>query len=235
MTARQIMAELESLGSPGIKKILLQHGVREPFFGVKVGDMKPIVKKIKTDYSLAKELYATGNADAMYLAGLIADDAKMTRNDLNAWVGQALSNNISEYTVPWVAAGNPHGFELALQWIDSPKEHIAAAGWSTLANIVSMVPDENLDYPGLKSLLARVIGEIHTAPNRVRYTMNTFVISLGSYVKPMSAEAIAAAKKIGAVTVEMGGTACKVPAAVEYIKKATDRGSLSKKKKTVKC
>lgn len=30
MTARQIMAELESLGSPNIEKILLQHGVREP-------------------------------------------------------------------------------------------------------------------------------------------------------------------------------------------------------------
>jgi 3-methyladenine DNA glycosylase AlkD len=235
MTVQQIMTELEKLGSPATKKVLLQHGIREPFFGVKVGDMKPIQKKIKMDYQLAKDLYATGNADAQYLAGLIADDAKMSKADLQIWVKQALSNNISEYTVPWVAAGSPHGYELAREWIDSSKEHISAAGWSTLANLVALQPNENLDLPGLKALLARAVKDIHSAPNRTRYTMNNFVICLGAYVQPLSAEAIAAGKKIGPVTIDMGGTACKVPLAVEYIQKAIDRGSLTKKKKTVKC
>jgi hypothetical protein len=229
------MTELEKLGSPSIKKVLLKHGVREPFFGVRISDLKPIQKKIKVDYQLAKDLYATGNADAQYLAGLIADDAKMTKSDLQTWVTQALSNTIFEYTVPWVAAGSPHGYELALKWIDSKEEHIATAGWSTLANLVALQADDKLDLPGLKTLLARVVKEIHSAPNRARYTMNNFVICVGSYVNPLSAEAIAAAKKIGPVTVDVGGTACKVPVATEYIQKAKDRGSLGKKKKTVKC
>jgi 3-methyladenine DNA glycosylase AlkD len=47
-------------------------------FGVKVGDLKPIVKQIKGDQELAMQLYATGNSDAMYLAGLVADGRKMT-------------------------------------------------------------------------------------------------------------------------------------------------------------
>jgi 3-methyladenine DNA glycosylase AlkD len=235
MTAQQIMTELESLGSPSIKKILVNHGVREPFFGVKVSDMKPIQKKIKVDYQLAKDLYATGNADAQYLAGLVADDGKMTRADLQTWVKQALSQNISEYTVPWVAAGSHYGYELGKEWIDSPTEHISATGWSTLANLVALQPDDKLDLPGLKTLLARVVKDIHSAPNRVRYTMNNFVICLGAYVNPLSADAIAAAKKIGAVSVDVGGTACKVPVATEYIQKAKDRGLLGKKKKTVKC
>jgi 3-methyladenine DNA glycosylase AlkD len=235
MTVRQIMTELQSLGTPTIKKILLQHGVREPLFGVKVGDMKPIQKKIKKDYQLAKDLYATGNADAMYLAGLIADDEKMTKTDLQTWVDQALSHNISEYTVPWVAAGSTHGYALAKEWIDSKKEYIAAAGWSTLANLVSLLPDDKLNMADLKALLARASRDIHTAPNRVRYTMNSFVVCLGAYVNALSADAIAAAKKIGPVTVQMDGTACKVPSAAEYIEKAKARGSLTKKKKTVKC
>lgn len=79
MTIKEIMTELQSKGSESIKKILLKHGVKEPFFGVKVEYLKPIQKKIKMDYQLAKDLYATGNADAMYLAGLIADDKKMTK------------------------------------------------------------------------------------------------------------------------------------------------------------
>jgi hypothetical protein len=187
------------------------------------------------DYQLAKELYSTGNADAQYLAGLIADDTKMSKADLQTWVKQALSQNISEYTVPWVAAGSPHGYELAKEWIDSPKEHISAAGWSTLANLVALLPDEKLDLPGLKTLLARVVKTIHTAPNRTRYTMNSFVIALGAYVKALSADAIAAATKIGPTNIDVGNTSCEVPLATDYIQKAIDRGSLTKKKKTVKC
>src|ERR1700761_6336118 len=127
MTVPEIMSQLESLGSESIKKILLKHGMKEPFFGVKIADLKPIQKKVKKDYELAKGLYATGNADAMYLAGLIADDDAMTKDDLNLWAKKATSNNISEYTVPWVAAQGRYGWELGMDWINDPHEHIAAA------------------------------------------------------------------------------------------------------------
>jgi hypothetical protein len=187
------------------------------------------------DYQLAKDLYATGNADAMYLAGLIADDARMTKADLQTWVKQAVSNNISEYTVPWVATGGNYGYELALEWIDSTEEYIAAAGWSTLANLVSVKPDNELDMSSLKSLLSRVGRTIHGAGNRVRSAMNNFIIAVGAYVPALTAEAIATARTIGVVTVDKEGTACKVPDAIEYINKVKDRGNLGKKKKTVKC
>src|SRR5436305_8848671 len=119
MTVKEIRTSMEAEGSTNIKKILMKHGVKEPFFGVKVEHLKPIQKKIKKDYQLAKDLYLTKNADAMYLAGLIADDEKMTKDDLNIWVKLAVSNNISEYTVPWVAGGGKHGFDLGVEWIDS--------------------------------------------------------------------------------------------------------------------
>ncbi|MDO3626495.1 DNA alkylation repair protein [Mucilaginibacter sp. BT774] len=235
MTVQEIMDDLKAHGSDSIKKILLKHGVKEPFFGVKIEYMKPIQKKVKMDYQLAKDLYATGNADAMYLAGLIADDDKMTKSDLQTWATQAVSNNISEYTVPWVATGNKHGFELALEWIDSPEEYIAAAGWSTLSNLVSFKPDNQLDISELRRLLARVAKTIHSSANRVRSTMNGFLIAVGTYVAELSEEAIATAKNIGAVMVEKEGTSCKVPDAAEYILKAKNKNAIGKKKKTVKC
>jgi 3-methyladenine DNA glycosylase AlkD len=205
-------------------------------FGVKVEYLKPIQKKIKKDYQLAKDLFATGNADAMYLAGLIADDEKMTKADLQTWAEQAVSNNISEYTVPWVAAGNPHGFELALSWIDSPTEHIAASGWSALSNIVALRPDKELDLEKLRDLLKRVEQNIRSSADRVCYTMNGFVISAGSYVAALADEAFATADRIAVVTVDKNGTSCKVPIATEYIKKVWDkRGGIAPKKKEVKC
>lgn len=235
MNVKEIMTSLEAAGSPGIKKILLKHGVKEPFFGVKVEHLKTIQKKIKKDYQLAKDLYATKNADAMYLAGLIADDEKMTTDDLRMWAKLAVSNNISEYTVPWVAAGSRYGLELGMEWIDAKEEHIAAAGWATLSGCVALTPDDKLDIPAIKKLLARIEKKIHTAQNRERHAMNGFIISVGTYVTALTKDATATAAKIGPVTVDMGGTACKVPDAAAYIKKAIGKGQHGKKKKTVKC
>jgi hypothetical protein len=83
--------------------------------------------------------------------------------------------------------------------------------------------------------LNRVLTQLHHAPNKVRYAMNSFVIAVGSYVLPLTKLAIDTAKKLGTVTVDMNGTACKVPSAQDYIAKVADRGSLGKKRKTVKC
>jgi 3-methyladenine DNA glycosylase AlkD len=236
MTVTEIMTELQSKGSESIKKILVKHGVKEPFFGVKIEYLKSIQKKVKKDYRLAKDLFATGNADAMYLAGLIVDDEKMTKADLQTWAEQATSNNISEYTVPWVAAGNPYGFELALEWIDSPVEHIAASGWATLSNILALTPDNKLDTGKLHALLQRAGKDIRESEDRVCYHMNSFVISAGSYVAALADDAMAIATKIGVVTVDKNGTACKVPVATEYIKKVWGkRGGIAPKKKDVKC
>src|SRR6201991_5293511 len=128
MTVKEIMVDLQAHGSESIKKIWVKHGYKEPFFGVKIEYLKTIQKKIKKDYQLAKDLYATGNADAMYLAGLIADDEKMSKADLQAWVKQAVSNSICEYTVPWVATGGRYGHELAMEWIEAKEENTVAAG-----------------------------------------------------------------------------------------------------------
>jgi len=47
MTLHEVMRELEAMGNEQTKKIFLRHGAKEPFFGVKVGDLKKIVKKSK--------------------------------------------------------------------------------------------------------------------------------------------------------------------------------------------
>jgi len=235
MTVNEIMTELQSLGSEGIKKIFLKHGIKEPLFGVKISDLKTLQKKIKKDYQLALDLYGTGNADAMYLAGLTADDEKMTKADLQKWVELAISNNISEYTVPWVAAGSKFGYEIALEWIENQHDYINSAGWCTLGNIAALKADHDLNIHSYRILLSRVIKTIHTSGNRVRHCMNNFVINVGSYIIPLTEEAIDAASKIGVVYVDMNGTSCKTPNAAEYITKVNKSGKLGKKKKTVKC
>jgi 3-methyladenine DNA glycosylase AlkD len=235
MTAKEILEELKPLGSESYKRVMIKHGVKEPFFGVKISELQKIVKRVKMDYQLALDLYDTGNYDAMYLAGLIADDARMTKADLKRWAAQAYCGGLCGATVPWVASGSKHGWELALEWIDSKKPLIAVTGWATLASLVSTRPDNELDLPALKQLLQRVQKTIHSSPDRVRYQMNSFVISVGCCVSPLTDTAIQVAEKIGPVTADMGDTSCQVPDAAEYIRKVQKRGTIGKKRKTAKC
>lgn len=236
MTADGILKGMRTLGTEGYKKVIMKQGAKEPCYGVKIGDLKKIQKRIGgTDHRLALDLYDTGVSDAMYLAGLIADDPRMTKRDLQRWVEKAYWPMLSEYTVPWVAAGGPHGRELGLKWIESDTAGIAAAGWSTLGGIASITDDADLDIDELGRLLRRVQETIHQQPNRVRYVMNGFVIGIGSYVAPLTDTALRAAGKIGPVTVDMGGTACKVPQAAEYIEKVRKRGTIGRKRKALKC
>jgi hypothetical protein len=235
MTAKDVMRELEKLGDAQTRKTFLRHGCNAPSFGVKVADLKVLVKKIGKDTKVAKELYKTGNADAQYLAGLIANGAMLRRSELQQWARTASWHMVSEYTVPWVASEHPDGWEMALAWIDSPEESVASSGWSTLAGMVAVRPDAELDLDGMKKLLVRVTEEIHGAPNRVRSTMNGFVIAVGSSCLPLARQAMSAAKAIGDVSVDVGDSACKVPLASEYIEKAIARSGPGRKRKTLRC
>jgi len=235
MTCLEVLQQLKAMGSESCKSIYLKHGAKEPLFGVKVGDLKKIQKKIKKNHTLSLELYKTGNADAQYLAGLIADESKISASDLESWLEGTNWYMLYEYTIPWVAAESAFGFDLGMKWIDSNMENFQAAGWSTLANYVSIKPDHDLNIEQFRKLLIRVENTINSAPNRTRYTMNGFVIAVGCYIKELSDAAIDVANAIGKVEVKMGETSCKVPYAPDYIINTISKGKLGIKKKMARC
>jgi len=235
MTANEILIELEKYGDAQTKKTLLKHGAREPFFGVKVGDLKKILKKTKKNHELSLELYRTGNSDAMYLAGLMADEHKISESQLDEWIDKAYWFYLSEFAVPWVASETDFGFDIGLKWTQSDQERIASAGWVTLAYYAGVNEDKDLDIQSYSQLLDKVVQEIHHSQNRVRFAMNGFVIAIAVFIKDLTDKANTVAGKIGKVSVDMNGTASKVPLATEYIQKAIEMGQVGKKRKTARC
>ncbi len=236
LTLKEVMQELQSRGSAQTIKTFARHGAPvDKMFGVKVSDLKVILKKIKGDQKLAMQLYDTGNSDAMYLAGLLADGSKMTSKQLNDWAKKAPWYMISDYTVAWVATENAKGFELACKWIESQQELIASAGWSSLTAIAGSRDDSQLDLEKYAELLERVEASIHQSKNRVKYSMNSFVIGVACFVKPLHKLALATAKRIGQVEVDMGDTSCQVPLAVDHIAKTTAKRGVGTKRSTIKC
>jgi hypothetical protein len=135
----------------------------------------------------------------------------------------------------WAAAEGRLGRELGLDWIDPKDEATAQAGWVTWSSLVAIRNDGELDLAELERLLQRVTTTIHEQPDAVRYSMNDFVIALGTHVAPLHARALQAATKIGEVSCDMGNTACEVPLATAALTKAKVQGAIGKKRKTAKC
>lgn len=235
MTLNEVLKELEQYGDAQTKKTHMNHGAKEPLFGVKVEHLKKILKKTKKNHELSLELYKTGISDAMYLAGLMADEKKITEEDLDEWVKGANWAYLNEYAVPWVASETPFGFKLGLKWMKSTNDDIASAGWSTLASYAAVTADEQLDIKAYSELLDYIQNTIHNEPDRVKYRMNSFVIAIGTYIAELNPKAMEVAKKIGVVLVDMNGTACKVPFAPDYIRKVMDKGVVGKKRKMARC
>lgn len=216
-----IMQKLESLSNTQIKKIYIKHAAKEPLYGVKTEDLKPIVKKIKKDYELSKKLFETGNYDAMYLAGLISDPQKMSKEDFTNWIKKAYCHGLSDYTVATTLAKSEIAQEIADEWISSQKELYQSAGWTCYCQLLKY--NYKISKEKLEQYLYNIKLNIHNSANRTRYSMNNFVISVGSFYKPLQKEALEVAKNIGKIYVDMGETNCKTPLATKYIQKAISK------------
>lgn len=231
------MDELRASGKESHLKTYIRHGIpADRTFGVPNPELKSIAKSIKGQQDLALELFATGNMDAMYLAGIVVDGAKMTRDQLQSWVkGSHEIVTIANFPVAWAAIENKDGWKLALSWIQSDDAMTQCSGWSTLSGIVTVTADDQLDLDKISELLDLVQRDIHGAENRPKSAMNTFVIAVGCYVLPLQMQAKETAMAIGVVTVDHGDTSCQTKLASDAIAKFESSGKLGIKRKTVRC
>ena len=229
------MQWLQTHGSQQTRKVLRRHGARDPLYGVKISDLKKILRGNRNNQVLATALWDTGNSDAMYLAALMADSNRMSKNMLRQWMKAAYWYMLSESAVAALAAESAFGWELGIEWSASTDETIAAGGWAALSAWISIRPDSQLDFALIRTHLAHIKAHIHTERNRVRYGMNTYVISVAAYAADLYQDAQAVAHAIGKVHVNMGDTSCKVPLATAYIEKIARMQRVGKKRPHARC
>ena len=235
MTFEEVMHELESLATEQTRKVYRAHGVRDPHWGVPTTAMRSLAKKIKRNQVLAEQLYATGNYDAMYFAGMIADPKEMTEADFDRWMDAAYFFMLSDYVVAVSLAETSFAQVVADRWIKSGEELRMSAGWACYEWLLGSRPDSEFDPEKIREMLNIVADTIHNHPNRTRYSMNGFVIAVGVSFLPLHEEALKAAEKIGKVKASTDKGASSVPYAREAIQKAIDKNRLGFKRRNVRC
>ncbi|MFS0638508.1 DNA alkylation repair protein [Mesobacillus foraminis] len=235
MDLETVMRELEALGKERTKKIYLSNGAHEPLFGVATGAMKPIAKKIKINQRLAEELYATGNYDAMYFAGIIADPKAMTESDFDRWMDGAYFYMLSDYVVAVTLSESDLAQGVADKWIASGQELRMSAGWSCYCWLLANRPDNEFSESKISNMLDLVKSSIHDSPERTKASMNNFLYTVGISYLPLNEKAIETAVEVGTVEVKRDKKKSSFLNAYENIQKEKDRGRLGFKRKYVRC
>jgi 3-methyladenine DNA glycosylase AlkD len=235
MDFEMVMQELESLGKERMKKMYISNGAHEPVFGVATGAMKPIAKKIKKNQPLAEQLYATGNYDAMYFAGIIADPMIMTEADFERWMEGAYFYMLSDYVVAVTLSEANIAQAVADKWIASGEELRMSAGWSCYCWLLGNRPDVEFSAAKIASMLDQVEKTIHTSPERTKSAMNNFIYTVGISYIPLHDKAVETAKSVGPVEIRREKKKPSILLASENIQKEIDRGKLGFKRKYVRC
>ncbi|MGG3799781.1 DNA alkylation repair protein [Metabacillus fastidiosus] len=235
MDFETVMQELEALGKERTKKIYISNGAHEPLFGVATGAMKPIAKKIKINQHLAEELYATGNYDAMYFAGIIADPKVMTESDFDRWMDGAYFYMLSDFVVAVTLSESDIAQDVADKWIASGDELRMSAGWSCYCWLLGNRKDNEFSESKIYNMLDIVKNTIHDSPERAKSAMNNFLYTVGISYLPLHEKAVETAMEVGTVEVKRDKKKSSFLNAYESIQKEIDRDRLGFKRKYVRC
>lgn len=235
MDFQMVMQELEALGKERIKKTYISNGAHEPLFGVATGEMKPLAKKIKKNQPLAEQLYATGNYDAMYFAGIIADPMIMREADFERWMDAAYFYMLSDFVVAVTLAETEFAQVVADKWIESGEELRMSAGWSCYCWLLGNRADAEFSASKISSMLDQVKNTIHDSPDRTKSAMNNFIYTVGTSYLPLHDKAVETAEAVGPVEIRRDKKKSSILLASESIQKEIARGKIGFKRKYVRC
>ena len=231
MTFDEVMKELESFGTEQNIKIYGRHGNDLPLFGVSVANLKKVLKPIKKDKELGKKLYYSGNTDAIYLSQWIVDPFELTVDDYEYLIYLTNYYMILDTVIPNILVKNKNlALELLPVWLEHDNPRFRQVAYSLYGLILSKYPNEEIDENMITKYLNHVKQVIHDEENRVRYSMNGFVICAGVYHPDFTETTIKIGEEIGKVHVSMGETSCKVPFAPASIRKIQSMDRIGKKR-----
>ena len=219
MTIKEILTQLKGLGNETVRTRNLKYGSGDDQFGVKMGDLRTIAKKIKTDHELAKDLWKTGNLEARLLATLIMVPKKLSATELEEMVSVAKFYQLADWLNSYVVKEYPDKEILRQKWMASEDIMTGRAAWSLTAGRVARSPD-GLDLP---ALLDRIESEMPVAAPEVQWTMNTTLAQIGICFPEHRDRALALGEKLGIYRDYPVSKGCTSPFAPIWINEMVSR------------
>ena len=193
VTVKDAIKQLKALGNEKMRAYNTKNGAGDNQFGVSLGDIRVLAKKIRTDHALALSLWETGNVDAQFLATLLIQPKKLSAKEMDRMVRSLSFVRVADWLIAYVVRQHPEKEALRRDWMAADDRWAARAAWDLTAERVAKSPD-GLD---LEALLARIESEMADADPAVQWTMNSTLAAIGIHFPKLRKRAIAIGEKLG--------------------------------------
>ena len=193
MTLNETLKQLKALGDAKVRAQNAKSGAGDNQFGVSLGNIRTLAKKIRTDHELALSLWETGNVDAQFLSTLLIQPKKLSAKEMDRMVRSVSFVRVSDWLNSYVIRQHPDKEALRQDWMTADDRWAARAGWDLTSERVAKSPD-GLDLP---ALLARIESEMADAEPEVQWTMNMTLATIGIHFPKHRKRAIAIGEKLG--------------------------------------
>lgn len=193
MTVNEILAQLASMGDEARRKHNTKAGAPENQFGVKLGDIRTLAKKIKTDSDLVRKLWETGNVEAQLLATLLVSPPSLSAADVDRMTRSTTCSQVAEWLNSYVVAAHPAKDALREKWMNDKDRWAARAGWHLTASRIN----KGVGDLDVAALLDRIEKEMPRAMPEVQWTMNNTLAAIGIKHANHRNRAISIGEKIG--------------------------------------
>lgn len=195
-TADEILAHLRSLASEENRQGMLRYGIRiDRALGLTHGTQRDIARKIGRNHERAFELWASGVAEAQFIAALTADPARFTPQDARDWAADFDSWDIVD-SVSDLFADTAAWRELIAEFAHDEREFVRRTAFAMLA-WASVHYKEEPDETFADFLV--LIEEYAADPrNFVRKAVNWALRAIGKRSAFLHAKAVATATRLAA-------------------------------------
>jgi 3-methyladenine DNA glycosylase AlkD len=219
ITLEETLKHLGALGNEKMRKQNTKNGAGDNQFGVRLGDVKKLAKKIKANHELALSLWDTENIDARLLATLIIKPNELSVKEADKIVKSVKFNQVADWLNAYVVKNHPEKETLRQLWMTSNQPMAARAGWNLTASRVVKDP-VGLDLP---AILDRIESEMGNAAPEVQWTMNSTLAEIGIHFPNHRKRALSIGEKLGIYRDYPVSKGCTSPFAPIWINEMVSR------------
>ncbi|MGH7543715.1 MAG: DNA alkylation repair protein [Gemmatimonadota bacterium] len=136
MDRDEVLTWLERRGTRRNVDGMARYGIHtDRAFGVPMGTMQSLAKRLGKDHALATALWDTGWYEARTVAAFVDDPQRVTRRQMNAWAADFDNWAICDTVCFHLFDRTPFAWDKARQWSTSPREFVKRASFALMASL----------------------------------------------------------------------------------------------------
>ena len=165
-------------------------------FGVPVGTLQSLKRRLGRDHALATALWDSGWYEARLLAALIGDPQKVTRRQMNAWAASFENWADCDTVCFHLWDRTPFAWEKARQWAGSPREFVKRGAFALMACLA--LHDKTAPDKRFLPFLPLIEKGARDERNFVKKGVNWALRGIGRRNRALNAAALKVAKRLAA-------------------------------------